>query len=145
MSAFPTWMIEGDEIVIPAAKVAAALAAFKQSSLFSPGWLDEAISPAEQLCQVFVPAYDTETEITATGDVRLWHFFNETLIGDLAEPFRIIAAFVRPGTVEFSIASDGEEGPEDVGEACRFIFDGTPAMKITYREHEGSAWEDWQA
>jgi len=29
MSAFPSWMAEGEEIVIPSAKVAAALAALK--------------------------------------------------------------------------------------------------------------------
>jgi hypothetical protein len=145
MSAFPTWMNEGDEIVIPAGNVAAALAALKQSGFISPGWPDETTPPAEQLREVFDSAYDTEAEVTTEGDVRLWHFFNETMLEELAEPFRAIATFVRPGVVEFSIASDGAEGPEDVGEACRFIFDGTPMMKITYREYEGSDWEDWKA
>jgi hypothetical protein len=143
MSAFPTWMIEGDTLVISAEHTDAALAALFATEYFAG--MAQSGPAAAQLVELFASGFDTEAEVTPDGAVRIWHLFDETVIESLAEPFRAIAAFVVPGTVEFSCASDGEEGPEDFGEAFRFIFDGSPRMRITYRPDEDSGWEDWKS
>ena len=141
MSSSPTWMWQDDSVQIDAEHCPDAVAALAKVGFesLSSG------SPAEQLASIFKGAYDTEAEVMPDGSVCIYHLFDETLIDTLAEPFAAMAAFVNPGTVTFSCASDGKEGPEDFGEAFRFIFDGSPLMRITYREDEDSNWEDWKS